>query len=153
MVMAALVVATALVVGYVVFDLEATVLPTDSRPEASFRFAHDASTETLVVTHYGGDNLDADRLRVVNQGFESVAAFSVGSTVSAGESVTVGGVDADDTVYVLWVTGDGEYVVLASWNADAAAATPAGTDSGTERAWTAGGDSDASTATFLLRME
>ncbi|MFC6951619.1 hypothetical protein [Halorubellus litoreus] len=128
--MAALVVATAFVAGVVVFDLESAVLPTEPRPEASFTFAHDPSTDTLVVTHYGGDNLDADRVRLVNQGFEPVGNFSSGRTVSAGESATLDGVDADDSVYVLWVTDDDEFLVLASWNADAATASAAGTDAG-----------------------
>jgi hypothetical protein len=153
MVMAILVVVTAFVVGVVVFDLEAGVLPAESSPGASFTFAHDPSTETLVVTHYGGDNLDADRVRLVNQGFEPVGHFSTGRTVTAGETATLQGVDEDDTVYVLWVTDDDEFLVLASWNADAASAT--GTTAGNESAATVGADGDvgAWTASFLLRME
>lgn len=164
--MVVLVVATAFVVGYVVFDLEGNVVPSEPRPEASFRFAYDASTETLVVTHYGGDNLDADRVRLVDQGFETVGNFSTGETVSAGESATLEGVDADDSVYVLWATDDGEYVVLASWNArdgNAGTASPAGTAAGhglgVDAAGTDSGASAAAspaserTASFLLRME
>jgi hypothetical protein len=167
MVMATLVVVTAFVVGVVVFDLEAGVLPAESNPGASFTFAHDPSTETLVVTHYGGDNLDADRVRLVNQGFEPVGDFSTGPTVSAGESATIDDVDADDSVYVLWVTDDDEFLVLASWNADAASTgatrTAAGNESATMLGADADGDTDAGadgdtdpgarTASFLLRME
>jgi|AntRauTorcE11898_2_1112593.scaffolds.fasta_scaffold19037_3 hypothetical protein len=126
--MAALVVATAFVVGYVVFDLEAGVLPSDPPPDASFRFAHDPATDTLVVTHYGGDNLDADRVLVVDQGFEPIGNFSAGANVSAGDSATLTGIDADDSVYVLWVSGDGEYRTLASWNADGSAGVESGID-------------------------
>ncbi|WP_227131756.1 type IV pilin [Halorubellus salinus] len=151
--MAALVVATAFVAGVVVFDLESTVLPTESNPQASFTFTHEPSTGTLVVTHYGGDNLDVDRVRLVNQGFEPVGDFSTGETVSAGESTTIEGVDADDSVYVLWVTDDDELLVLASWNADAAAASATRTGSGNESAATVGAGAGASTASFLLRME
>lgn len=152
-VMAILVVATAFVVSVVVFDLEAGVLPSESSPGASFTFAHDPSTETLVVTHYGGDNLDADRVRLVNQGFDPVGNFSTGHTVSAGESTTLDGVDADDSVYVLWVTDDDEFLVLASWNADAAAASATSTGPRNETTATVGAGAGAWTASFLLRME
>jgi hypothetical protein len=118
MLMAALVVAAAFVVGYVAFDLEAGVLPSDPPPDASFQFAHDHETNTLVVTHYGGDNLDADRVLVVDQAFEPLGNFSTGETISAGESVTLTNVTAADSVHVLWRTGDGDYRTLASWNAD-----------------------------------
>lgn len=118
MLMTALVVAAAFVVGYVVLDLEAGVLPSDPPPDASFRFEHDPATNTLVVTHYGGDNLDADRVLVVDQAFEPLGNFSTGETVSAGESVTLTDVTAADRVHVLWRTGDGDYRTLASWNAD-----------------------------------
>ena len=151
--MAALVVVTAFVAGVVVFDLESAVLPTESSPQASFTFAHEPSTDTLVVTHYGGDNLDADRVRLVNQGFEPVGDFSTGRTISAGESTTLDGVDADDSVYVLWVTDDDEFLVLASWNADAPAAGASRTDSGNETATTVDAGVGARTASFLLRME
>lgn len=150
--MAALVVVAAFVVGYVVFDLEAGVLPSDPPPDASFRFAHDPATDTLVVTHYGGDNLDADRVLVVDQAFEPAGAFSVGETVSAGESVTLRDVTEGDSVYVLWVTEDGDYRTLASWNPQGSATN--GSDVDDES--TANDDAlrgMASTATFLLRIE
>ena len=76
MAMAAVVVVAAFVVGYVAFDLEAGVLPSDPPPDASFRFAHDPAADTLVVTHYGGDNLDADRVLVVDGAFEPVGNVS-----------------------------------------------------------------------------
>lgn len=152
MLMAALVVASAFVVGVVVFDLEAGMLPSDQPPDASFRFAHDPATDTLVVTHYGGDNLDADRVLVVDQAFEPAGTFSAGETVSAGESVTLTDVTDADSAYVLWLTEDGEYRTLASWNVQENASDGSDVDD----ASTANGAAlrgRASTATFLPRIE
>lgn len=152
MLMAALVVAAAFVVGYVAFDLEAGVLPSEPPPDASFRFAHDPAADALVVTHYGGDNLDADRVLVVDGAFEPIGNFSAGANVSAGDAATLRGVDANDTVYVLWVTDDGEYRTLASWNAQGNASDGSDVDD----ASTATGDPSEgrpSTASFLLRIE
>ena len=152
MLMAALVVAAAFVVGYVAFDLEAGVLPSDPQPDASFRFAHDSATDTLEVTHYGGDNLDADRVLVVDQAFEPIGNFSSGATVSAGDTATLHDVTDADSAHVLWLTEDGEYRTLASWNAQENASD--GSDA--DEASTASGDASegrASTASFLLRIE
>lgn len=129
--MAALVVATAFVVGVVVFDLEGDVLPSDAPPDASFQFVHDAEADTLEVTHYGGDSLDADRVRIVDQGFEPIGNFSTGPRISAGESTTLAAVDEDDSVYVLWVTDDGDYSTLASWNPNPSSSEPTGTEHAT----------------------
>jgi hypothetical protein len=136
MLMAALVVAAAFVVGVVAFDLEGSVLPSDPPPDASFRFAHHPATDTLVVTHYGGDNLDADRVLVVDRAFEPVGNFSAGANVSAGESATLHDVTADDTVYVLWVIDDGDYRTLASWDPQGSATNGSDADD----ASTANGD-------------
>jgi hypothetical protein len=160
MLMAALVVGTAFVAGYVVFGLEGSVLPQERHPDASFRFAYDETTDELAVTHYGGDNLNADRVVLLNRAFDEVGAWTATETVSAGDTATVRDVSPGDTVYVMWETPDGTYLTLATWNPDGAVETttsapsnptadPARTTAHATRAVPRG----AGTATFLIRIE
>lgn len=151
MVMAALVVAAALVVGYVVFDLQVDVLPGDPQPEASFGFAYDDRTQRLVVTHRGGDTLDPERVVVLNQGFERIGGWPDDDPITAGDTMNATGVDPNDTVYVMWVTEDGGYVELASWSGGGGE-TPA---RGRSPSFVIGEHAPMTTrtATFLLRME
>ncbi|NHN42338.1 hypothetical protein G9C85_11970 [Halorubellus sp. JP-L1] len=151
--MTVLVVVTAFVVGFVVFDLEGAVVPTERQPDAAFEFAYDADAERLAVTHQGGSTLDAERVVLANRAFEEVGRWPAGDAITAGDATTIEGVAADDTVYVAWRTDDGTYVVLASWNDGAPDASPASSILRRVDAPPVDSAANARTATFLPRIE
>lgn len=64
----------------------------------------------LTITHGGGDTVEATRLSVTVNGEAANVSFS--GDVSAGDSVTLTGVETGDTVRVVW-HADGEAYVIA----------------------------------------
>ncbi|WP_435195508.1 type IV pilin [Natronomonas sp. EA1] len=85
-------------------------------PQAGFTFDYDASTGELDITHNGGDTLDAATLTaVVADPDGSVPDASPWTgTVSAGTTVTLGGLDGDETVRVVWNDGESS-ATLGRW--------------------------------------
>jgi len=109
--MVAITVILAAVIGTFVLGLGDQVQQTT--PQASFSFdgLDDAGTD-VTVTHEGGDAINADRLSINAGGSEAVAApafESNGSDVTAGSSQTVsnGNISSDDTIRVIWTSDDG----------------------------------------------
>lgn len=98
-------------------------------PQAGFSFeTGDCGDEPLLVTHTGGDVIDADQLYIRSPDLSLSGPFSDPSgyetttgddgNVKAGDTATVCTDDLDGiTVQVVWVseTGD-DAVVLAEWN-------------------------------------
>jgi hypothetical protein len=116
LVMAVLVVAAAFVVGVVVFDLEGTILPSESTPSASIEFGYAGATDTLTITHRGGDALDPANVVVLNQGFQRVGGWNATDAITAGDATVIENVTRETTVYVMFETDEDSYVILATWN-------------------------------------
>jgi len=111
--MVAITVILAAVIGTFVLGLGDQVQ--DTAPQASFTF--EFASEDVTVTHDGGDTIsDGDRLEIVTSGSWSTApAFASGSSVSAGDQTT--GTNGDgagsaaawdgETIRVVWSSDDG----------------------------------------------
>jgi hypothetical protein len=83
-------------------------------PQISFDFEYDADTERLVVTHEGGDSVEAEQLEFVTEASSSVEQDFEG-TVNAGTTATLA-VPSSAAVSVIWTSEDGnESAVLAQW--------------------------------------
>jgi len=81
--------------------------PGGDEPDAEFVFIE--SGDSLDVTHSGGDTIPADEL-VVDVGVETQQWERYG-TVEKGDTLTVDTPAANETVYVLWRTIDGEVLL------------------------------------------
>jgi len=81
--------------------------PGGDEPDAEFVFIE--SGDSLDVTHSGGDTIPADEL-VVDVGVETQQWDRYG-TVEKGDTLTVDTPAANETVYVLWRTIDGEVLL------------------------------------------
>ncbi|MFC7098410.1 type IV pilin N-terminal domain-containing protein [Halobaculum marinum] len=103
--MVAITVILAAVVGSFVFGIGGQVQP--SSPNANFQFDYEADGSTYNVTarHSGGDTISAD---------ETVQLATPAGTenftgdVSAGKTAMVSGVAPETTVRVIWVSANGE---------------------------------------------
>jgi len=82
-------------------------------PQASFDFAYEDGTNTAVVTHSGGDSIEADQLRVVVDGQTRGTWASIGDTdtVRAGDRIELGGIESGDTIRLVHEGEDGSTVV------------------------------------------
>ncbi|WP_284014386.1 type IV pilin N-terminal domain-containing protein [Halobaculum litoreum] len=104
--MVAITVILAAVVGSFVFGIGGQVQP--SSPNANFQFDYSANTSTtydVTARHSGGDTIPtSETVRLATPaGNEEFAG-----DVSAGKTATVFDVGADTTVRVIWVSGNGE---------------------------------------------
>lgn len=71
-------------------------------PATNFEFEYDQSTETLVVTHGGGDTVDAEALRFAGVADECTAEDWGGRKVSAGDTCRLDSVPEDADIRVAW---------------------------------------------------
>jgi flagellin-like protein len=119
--MVAITVILAAVIGTFVLGLGDQVQ--SSAPNANFQFEYDTGTSSILITHNGGQDVDADRISVesggneLNDGTDSgstlgdIGAFS--GTISTGSQggYTYGGVSGvggGDTVRVIWTSPNGD---------------------------------------------
>lgn len=87
----------------------------ETAPNVAFDFEYDAEAERLVVTHEGGDSVEAERLEFATDASSSVDEDFEG-TVTAGTSATLS-VPPSATVSVVWTSEDeGQSATLARWN-------------------------------------
>ncbi|WP_276247914.1 type IV pilin N-terminal domain-containing protein [Haladaptatus sp. YSMS36] len=112
--MVAITVILAAVIGTFVLGLGDQV--GNSAPQASFTF--DYSGTTLTVTHESGDKIAADKLYyVAADGSPARTPWgSSGSFVTAGDSKEIPGVDAGDTVRLIYDEGSGDTSTLQKWD-------------------------------------
>jgi flagellin-like protein len=122
--MVAITVILAAVIGTFVLGLGENVQSTN--PSASFGFDYAEGSTTngdfsgsnsgdglLTVTHESGDTLSADRISVSGSSVSSAggdltsAGFSSGSEVSAGDSFTLR-INNEDTVRIVWTSEGGD---------------------------------------------
>lgn len=82
-------------------------------PQATFDFEYDAGQDTVIVTHSGGDSIDADRLRVIVDGEMrgTWAQFGDTDTAQAGDDVVLDGIESGDTIRLLYEGEDGSSVM------------------------------------------
>lgn len=72
-------------------------------PNVDFDVEYDESAAELTVRHVNGDAVEASQLSwTVRGGDESVSASGFTGEVSSGSEATVTGVDADETVILVW---------------------------------------------------
>jgi len=98
---------------------------TNTSPTADFNFDYNSSgSNSLVITHNTGDNIDADRVTVkvdgtaVGSGSYSFDSGGFSDTISSGSSVNVTGFSGGEKVTITWNSEDqessstlGEYTV------------------------------------------
>jgi flagellin-like protein len=125
--MVAIVVALAALVGPVALGVGERVSKGEPAPQASLVWTYDADVDELTLTHQGGENLAVGNLRVVVSGTDVTTSGAVtwnhenNRTLIASGTVVVSGVSSDDTVRVFWVDPDPEadrQDQVALWNGD-----------------------------------
>ena len=109
--MVAITVILAAVIGTFVLGLGDQV---ESAPHASFSFDLDESSDTLTVSHRGGDTIDESDIEV--RGLSSNPTVFDGSSFSAGESRDISLTDGDegDTVNIVYIS-DGSETILGTY--------------------------------------
>lgn len=86
-------------------------------PQVSFAFDYASESETLEITHQGGDSVQGSDLRVVVEAGERTVESPFEGKVTAGDRVTVE-VPSGATVQIVWASSDGSRrSVLAEWEA------------------------------------
>ena len=88
-------------------------------PTAEFNYEYDGATETLSITHDGGEPIDAAALRVASAGEEATCrggAWASGR-VNAEDTCVLEGVPSNGTVRLVWDGGGPESAVLDVWAA------------------------------------
>ena len=95
-------------------------------PTASFDFEYDGGTNELTVTHTSGNTIKAGNLYLRGSNDEGSwdtlpgTSYGAESDINAGSSVTVG-VDASDTVRVVWQSDGGSQTsTLEKWSGPSA---------------------------------
>ena len=97
--MVAITVILAAVIGTFVLGLGDQVSTT--APQAQFSFDYDQSGDTVTITHDGGDTIQSDQLTISNSNASvSDQTFAAGD-VSSGSSQTIDGYSGD-TIRVVW---------------------------------------------------
>ena len=100
--MVAITVILAAVIGAFVLGLGDQV--SNNAPQASFSFEFDTNGENVTITHTGGDNIEANTLRVQNDSGQ----FDWGNgTVSTGSQKTVDYNSSGETIRVIWQNPSG----------------------------------------------
>jgi hypothetical protein len=84
-------------------------------PATNFEFDYDDSTETLVITHAGGDTVDARAIRFTGLDAECTADDWGGRKVSAGDTCRVDSVPADTELRVAWDGVGTNTATLGGW--------------------------------------
>lgn len=84
-------------------------------PAAQFEFEYDETTETLVVTHGGGDTVDARTFRVTGVGADCTAADWGSREVSAGDTCRIESVPPDARLRIAWDGVGTNTATLAGW--------------------------------------
>jgi len=117
--MVAITVILAAVIGTFVLGLGDQV--SDNAPQASFSFDFNANGDfdgqtgapgagdIVNITHEGGETIENSTLEVSGDGTSSLQYQSGGwgSSVSAGDQITYSGVDAGETIRVIWTNPNG----------------------------------------------
>ena len=86
-------------------------------PQVSFAFDYDSGSETLEITHQGGDSVQGSDLRVAVEAGDRTVESPFEGEVTAGDRVTVEA-PSDATVQIVWAPSDGSRrSVLAEWDA------------------------------------
>lgn len=109
------------IVGSAAYGVYATEV--EQIPSTNFEYDYDDANEQLTITHESGSTFEGPRVRfrkAGEQGGLSPANWSSEPEVSSGESITISGVEADDTVLVIWISErkNGGSTVLSRWPAD-----------------------------------
>ena len=105
--MVAITVILAAVIGTFVLGLGDSVSQTS--PSASFDYEFNGSNTSVVITHAGGDSLNADQISVggLDTTWENASRGAWDSgTISAGSATGENGYDGDE-VRVIWESDDG----------------------------------------------
>ncbi|MFA9516327.1 type IV pilin [Halopenitus sp. H-Gu1] len=103
--MVAITVILAAVIGTFVLGLGDSVQQTT--PQASFDFTY-ANSDTVTVTHEGGDTLNSDNSNEVKIVSDGGIDATWGLPISAGESKSASPVSSGDDVRVTWESPNGD---------------------------------------------
>lgn len=103
----------AVVVGVVVFDFDDRFLDEET-PTVELRFEYDEDAETLTVQHRSGHTLQGDRIAVVSDDV-TLDTWAKEENVAAGDELTIFAVEPDQTVIVYWHDEDGDRHELRRW--------------------------------------
>lgn len=86
-------------------------------PSAEFGYQYDASTETLAISHAGGDPLSTDAVRVTGVDASCTSGEWGSGQVTTDDTCILEGVDGERSVRIVW-EGDGtSRAVLDVWAA------------------------------------
>ena len=113
--MVAITVILAAVIGTFVLGLGDQV--SDNAPQASFSFDFSSNddgftgeaADVVNITHEGGETIENSTLDVSGDGTDTLQYQSGGwgSSVSAGDQITLSGVNAGETIRVIWTNPNG----------------------------------------------
>lgn len=84
-------------------------------PAADFEFEYDEATETLVITHDGGESVDARALRLTGIDAECTAEDWGDREVSAGDTCRVDSVPRDAQLRLAWDGVGTNTATLGGW--------------------------------------
>jgi flagellin-like protein len=111
--MVAITVILAAVIGSFVLNLGGSLQ--DTAPQASFGFDYDTGANTTTITHQSGDSIEAARLNTTgfsngSQEWTTAGSLNDDDSVSAGTSVTFtnGNAWSGETLRVVWESQNGE---------------------------------------------
>lgn len=89
-----------------------------SAPQASFSADYDEANTNLEITHTGGAKMAASDISVVVGSTTSpISSHGVNaeSDITAGTTVTISGVNPEDTVRLVWQQGSDDSAIVYEW--------------------------------------
>lgn len=84
-------------------------------PATTFEFDYDETTETLAITHSGGDTVDAESLRFAGVDAECSAEDWGGRKISAGDTCRLDSVSSDTKLRIAWDGVGTNTATLGGW--------------------------------------
>ncbi len=113
----AITIVVAAVLAPVVIQLGSDTAEGGTAPQARFAFDYDASSNTLTVTHDGGETVDRSRVEFGDDGDgTNVVSGFPDAEITVGDEAVVGGVEAGTKVWVFWNDPEEDRTLpLADW--------------------------------------
>ena len=88
----------------------------EAAPSVDFDTVYDEGVQTLTVTHTHGETIETSQLEWVVTGDDEISEMFSGPRVTAGDSVTLTGVESDETVRLVWSTkGEERSATIMKW--------------------------------------
>lgn len=90
------------------FELQTGEVTFSSPPTVAFDVGYDEDSQTVFVTHNGGDSVDRENLIITGDVDDAPMAVPGDGSMSAGSDFEIEGLQSGDEIQIVWESDDGE---------------------------------------------